>query len=60
MASHRELTEMKLLQKDNSTVDSALSAFEEGMFKNHGQHEKEHIANDMSCDSLRYLFSIFN
>lgn len=58
--AHYDLAEMKLLQRDNASVDTALSAFEQGVFKNNGQHaDKEHVANDVAPDTLRYLFAIF-
>ena len=55
------LSDMKLTEQDNECVDTALSAFEKGMFGSSNQ-DKSHdqVANDVSPDSLRYLFAIFN
>lgn len=54
------LAEQKLLQQDIESVDTALSAFEEGMFRQYEQHGDKDAAHDVTPENLRYLFAIFS
>ena len=55
------LADMKLLQRDNESADTALSAFEKDMFGTCiVENTQDQVANDAGTDTLRYLFGIFN
>ena len=59
--ANKYLADMRLLQRDNETADTALSAFEKEMFGTSIQEKTPgQVANDFSPDTLRYLFSIFH
>ena len=54
------LSDMKLTEQDNECVDTALSAFEKDMFGGSNQTKAQDQQNELTPDSLRYLFAIFN
>ncbi len=53
-----DLSDRKLLQLDRESVDSALSAYEKGMFES-SRRDEPGIAHDNEHGSLSYLFAIF-
>jgi hypothetical protein len=55
------LADMKLLERDVDSVDTALHAYEKDMLAaRKGKQHGHYVANDVAPDSLRYLFGIFN
>ena len=54
------LSDMKLIQQDSEAVDTALSAFEKDMFGGSNQPKTQDQQHEITSDSLRYLFAIFN
>jgi hypothetical protein len=53
------LADLKLLQHDVESVDTALTAYEEGMFKPYDHSGGKEAVSDGTPENLRYLFGIF-